>query len=912
MLVLLTETGEMKTAPSDSFRIHPEALLRKASNQVARRQLGRGLLLVTLLGPLCLGLAHGQHQRQTPITELRDSYDLVIAGAGTGGFGSAVQAARLGATVLLLEETDWIGGQMNAAAVTSMDEGPKHGDRPYILVRERGLYHEYVEAVVAYYQARGMTAETAYWRGHICMEPRVGQEILYRMLDAARGRTPALHVALRAKVTQALKSGDAVTGVEVELATAQGTVKRLIRSKVLVDATEWGDVIPLTGARYRVGNCTGQAPDPKREIQSLTWTAVIKQYPKSVPAELVVSQAPPEYAAAEPRLLKGVVAGERVDTKAAPWNFATFIGYRGMPNSEQPGAREITRTHMNYNNDYPVRIGDVEDTALRLATCRKAKLRTLQTLYYIQHRLGKTDWSVANDEGYDSPYNRAQVDQWIREQPELAPYRAILYQFPVMAYARESRRIMGLHTLTAREIERRPGSPTMFENTVALGDYAVDLHGSKKPELIELELDRVEDMPTKSFGERGLGPFAIPFECFIPEKVDGLVAAEKNISQSRLANGATRLQPSTMLMGQAAGAIAALSVKYGVRPRELDPVLVQQVLLAAGDTLQITPLKDVAKSGWEWPAVQLVTVHGLMSLDHGSFFPAAPLTSDALALVMKRLFNSSSSPREPITRATFARLLQPAMAQSGVKLEPGAALSEPARPITRLEAAQIVAGFLERRALKRLSRQEQTLPWPATKAPTPLRPEDIAPSPSSLLAADLRVLVEHGVIDSAEYWTSHALKESDCDGKRVGELLRKAARTIQPGTQDAQALEVCAAAGFFNSPDYWKQNAVEGRRCSGAHVATVIRRMAERLASMKQPEASVRKVGALSPKRPFPRGRFGEKSLPNVDLVASLMQPAVWPKALVSAGNRRRLRLRQHLPYQLFSRSARRTRGRSR
>ena len=823
----------MKTSSINSFQIHPEALPHNASSLSASRRMGHGLLLVTLLGQLCLGLAHGQPQRQTPIAELRDSYDLVIAGAGTGGFGAAVQSARLGATVLLLEETDWIGGQMNAAAVTSMDEGPRNGDRPYVLVRERGLYHEYAEAVTAYYRERGMTAETAYWRGHICMEPRVGQEILYRMLDAARGKTPALHVALRAKVTQALKSGDAVTGVEIELVTAQGTVKRLVRSKVLVDATEWGDVIPLTGARYHVGNCTGQGPDPKREIQSLTWTAVIKQYPKGVPAELVVSQAPPEYAAAEPRLLKGVVAGNRVDTKAVPWNFATFIGYRGMPNSEQPGVREITRTHMNYNNDYPARIGDVEDAALRLATCRKAKLRTLQTLYYIQHRLGKTDWSVANDEGYDSPYNRAQVDQWIREQPELAPYRAILYQFPVMAYARESRRIMGLQTLTAREIERRPGSPTMFESTVALGDYAVDLHGSKKPELIELELDRVEDMPTKSFGERGMGPFAIPFECFIPEKVDGLVAAEKNISQSRLANGATRLQPSTMLMGQAAGAIAALSVKHGVKPRELDPVLVQQVLLAAGDTLQITLLKDVAKSGWEWPSIQLVTVHGLMSLDNGSFFPAAPLTSDALALLVKRLFNSKSSPREPITRAAFARLLQPAMAQLGVKLEAAAALSEPARPITRVETAQIVAGFLERRALHRLSRQEQTLPWPAAKTLTPLGPEDMAPSPSSLLAADLRVLLQHSVIDSADYWTSHAVKESDCDGKRVADLLRKAARAIAPGTEDAQAVDACAAAGFFTSPDYWKQNAVEGRRCSGAHVATVIRRMAERLASMK-------------------------------------------------------------------------------
>ena len=53
------------------------------------------------------------------------------------------------------------------------------------------------------------------------------------------------------------------------------------------------------------------------------------------------------------------------------------------------------------------------------------------------------------------------------------------------------------------------------------------------------------------------GPFQVPFEVFIPEKVDGLVLAEKNISQSRLVSGATRLQPITMLTGQAAGAIRA-------------------------------------------------------------------------------------------------------------------------------------------------------------------------------------------------------------------------------------------------------------------------------------------------------------------------------------------------------------------
>src|SRR5687768_9997628 len=65
-------------------------------------------------------------------TAVRGRYDVVIAGAGTGGCGAAIQAAQLGASVLLLEETDYIGGQMNAAGVTSMDEGGT-------LVRDRGI-----------------------------------------------------------------------------------------------------------------------------------------------------------------------------------------------------------------------------------------------------------------------------------------------------------------------------------------------------------------------------------------------------------------------------------------------------------------------------------------------------------------------------------------------------------------------------------------------------------------------------------------------------------------------------------------------------------------------------------------------------------------------------------------------------
>ena len=200
-------------------------------------------LIVTLLIS-CSFPARAEDRGALPAS-LKDRYDVIVAGAGTGGFGAAIQAARLGASVLIVEETDWIGGQMNAAAVTSMDEGGT-------LVRERGLYHEFVDEVTAHYEALGISAETAYWGSHICMEPRVGQDILYAMLARARAKTTALDISLRSKITKVLKNGDTVTGAEIAITTSQGREMRTFRSKALVDATEWGDVIPLTGARYRV------------------------------------------------------------------------------------------------------------------------------------------------------------------------------------------------------------------------------------------------------------------------------------------------------------------------------------------------------------------------------------------------------------------------------------------------------------------------------------------------------------------------------------------------------------------------------------------------------------------------------------------------------------------------------------
>jgi hypothetical protein len=755
------------------------------------------------------------------LVNLRSDYDVVIAGAGTGGFGAAVQAARLGMTVLLLEETDWIGGQMTAAAVTSMDEGPMHKTRPYVLVRERGIYSEFSDAVLAAYKERGMNANRAYWNARLSMEPRTGQEVLYRMLHEARTNTTALHVLLRTKVTAVRRTGNKVTGVQIAINEPGGAHKE-VRSKILIDATEWGDVLSLTGVPYRVGNCTSDAVDTNRLVQKITWTAVIKEYARGMPAELLLTKPPPNYAAAEKLFLKSVVPGKNPQPNAEPWDFERFIGYRGMPDSDQPSARGFTRTHMNYCNDYPITTLDLENLQSRELTGREAALRTLNLLYYVQHVLGKTNWSVAVDEGYDTPYNRERVDRWVADQPEMAPYRTILYHFSIIPYVRESKRMIGMHTLVSSEIERRPRSPRMFETSIALGDYAVDLHGSAQPKYLELNLDKLEDIP-KVFGERGWGPFAIPFECLIPEKLEGFLAAEKNFSQSRLANGATRLQPSTMLIGQAIGTIAGLSIQNDIEPRQLDPVLVQRLLLAAGDTLQIVPLLDVSKSAPEWPAIQLVTVRGLMSLRDGKFEPAAPLKSEDLQAIMEKLFGKTAEITEPIRRGALAGILAPIMRAGRVPLVQPVAAGETA--VTRLEAAQVFADFLEAQALARLTRKEQTMRWTSIVNATPLTRNDMAPS----LENDVQCLARAGIIVSPDYWIENALEGKSCDGKMVRMLLERTAKKLHPASSDKDVFEVCLDAGLFQSPDYWVKSAVEGGRCSGLFVGTVIRRIAERI-----------------------------------------------------------------------------------
>lgn len=522
----------------------------------------------------------------------------------------------MGARVALLEETDWIGGQMTAAGVSTMDEAGFNTDS--------GIYAEFSARVRVHYARMGKSIGTcASSPRKMCFEPSVGRAILHEMIEDTRkapgpGRQRrTLDLYLRRQAVRVLSEGTTVTGV----LTQSGEE---FRSKVLIDATEYGDVLPLTPARYRMGWFTSDDANPKGCLQHITYTTVIRKYFDGVPPELVMKNPPPGYTPEVVKRFRGEVADVKVPgPQGHPRSFSAHNSYRGLPDSKNPESytrdepEKITKTGVNMANDFATTL-DILDRSKRKAIECEAKLLTLQFLYYVQTELKETQWAVANDEGYDTPYNREE-----NSCPNIpAEFKAIERNFPLMPYVRESRRVIGMKTFTAPMLQRAGYPPVTiypFPAAIAVGDYPMDLHGCSADANLESSLEQRSDF--QGFMS-SLGPFQVPLQALIPEKVDGLMVAEKNLSQSRLVNGATRLQPIAMIVGQASGAAAALAALQGIAPRQVIPGAVQRALIEAGARLTPLDYPDTPKMVRHWADVQMVSLHGLMSAVEGSGFAA--------------------------------------------------------------------------------------------------------------------------------------------------------------------------------------------------------------------------------------------------------------------------------------------------
>lgn len=543
-------------------------------------------------------------------------YDIVIAGAGSGGVSAAIQAARMGMSVALLEPSDWIGGQMTGAAVSTMDDKT---------LTRTGIYGEFISRVRDYYAALGRNVNICYWGNDtISFEPAAGRKILLQMLEEAG----EIDLTLRAKPLSVLKKDDRITSAVFEV---EGEPV-LFTAGIFIDATEYGDFLPLTGARYRSGNSLSPNIRQGSVIQDITYTAVVKKYKDGLPPELRMTSPPPKYYDYLFYFRSLIRPGGNTWPGSYPFNTASHNAYRALPDPEGSALvlggesdtwRYITKTVVNWANDYPgggypdffqknisLSAEYLENHNYRVHAEREAMLKTLCFIYYMQRELGMSDWSVDDGQGYGSWFS----NDWPGWRDILEPYAPILSYFPPFPYVRESRRLVGIKTMTIEDIKRQPElkrTPVNVCDSVALGEYPTDIHGRNEDEYLEADLGETRDkLPDDWQGDGGL--FQIPLGVFIPEKIDGLLAAEKNISVSRVVNGSTRLQPVTMLTGQAAGTIAALAVKKRVQPRALSVFDVQAELLRSKTRLSLYIFKDAPEHSPFWPGIEAAVLYEYM------------------------------------------------------------------------------------------------------------------------------------------------------------------------------------------------------------------------------------------------------------------------------------------------------------
>ena len=132
-------------------------------------------------------------------------------------------------------------------------------------------------------------------------------------------------------------------------------------------------------------------------------------------------------------------------------------------------------------------------------------------------------------------------------------------------YLRESRRIKAVFTVLEQHVglearmqatgrSREEVRATPFPDAVGLGSYRIDLHPSTGG-------DNYIDIPSL--------PFEIPLAALLPERVENLIPACKNLGVTHITNGCYRLHPVEWNVGEAAGALVAFCTDKGYAPRSV-------------------------------------------------------------------------------------------------------------------------------------------------------------------------------------------------------------------------------------------------------------------------------------------------------------------------------------------------------
>ena len=514
-----------------------------------------------------------------------ESADVIVYGSTPGGFCAAIAAAREGASVILLEPTDHIGG-VNTGGLSFSDSNQTV--RSTVL----GLFDEWHTRIERDYQRRGV--ELPYRvsekdNRHWTYEPHVAMRITMQMLDEAHVR-----VLTRRGLKSVEKAGARIT----QVTTTDGA----FAAKVFIDATYEGDLMAAAGVSWTIGR------EGKKEFgESLAG----KRYPKAkmpisgFDAEgkllplLTTREAGPE----EEGDRNVMIYSFRLCLTKDPANRVPFPA----PAHYEPARFEVVRRYFA-EEKRPVALWD-------LYPLPGGKFDANNGIWkqFSMGLIGACNgWSEADAAGRAKiweAHRQYTLEMFHFLTTDLAVPERLRLQFARLGlcrdefgttghwspqlYVREGRRMQGQYVLSQRDIIDDPQKP----DAIAVSSFPIDSHDCQRVALADGVINEGTIMPVRMPGRAHGYAYHVPYRSILPAagECENLLVPVA-LSCTHVAFSSIRVEPTWMLLGQSAGVAAALAAKQNVTVQALPYPALRERLLAQKQVLDLPVLLPVPVS----------------------------------------------------------------------------------------------------------------------------------------------------------------------------------------------------------------------------------------------------------------------------------------------------------------------------
>lgn len=453
-----------------------------------------------------------------------ENYDVVVLGAGPAGLAAALQAARNGVKVLLVEKNGYLGGNMTMGLPLL---GFLDKDGHTVI---KGIAQEFMDDLRAYETPYGRAA-SEHLPCPMHNSVTLYDHEIFKFVAIRKVLDAGIKILLHAEIVSANVDNRQLKSIEL---MGKGWMIQ-VNAKVFIDTTGDGDMAYLAGASYEKGQKGTGVIQPPTLMFSL----------RGVDVDKII-----DFVAEDPEQMAYCPT-----TECGAGFDASF--FRKHPNHVMVGLRKLFM-QLKAEGKLPVD----RDTLIYIKSLLPDEIHMNCTRHLGTDGSDVFSLTHAEIEGY------LQIEKFVEALRAYVPgfekcYISNIY--PSMGI-RESRRFKGICELTEEQVLRGD----IGEDTIGIGSYIVDIHMGDGSGTI------VKKIP----------PYGMPYGITVSGEIDGLMFAGRCASMDAVVMSSARVMPICMAMGEGAGVGAALAVKKGISPKDVDVQEVRSILKASNVLLQ--------------------------------------------------------------------------------------------------------------------------------------------------------------------------------------------------------------------------------------------------------------------------------------------------------------------------------------